>query len=134
MNTSQLLKDYHFIARRIAIKNSLHSNNHNPAGLFYPNWLNALIYYLCLFIVVVILAGVLTGFGQAAPVISAIVSLFPFVNMQVGYFALITFGLYAIPWALVYIPDVSNLFRNFGKIGKIGPLAEAHLTTRMPLL
>ena len=91
----------------------MHSNNHNPAGLFYPNWLNALIYYLCLFIVVVILAGVLTGFGQAAPVISAIVSLFPFVNMQVGYFALITFGLYAIPWALVYIPDVSNLFRNF---------------------
>ena len=113
MNTSQFLKDYHYIARRIAIKNSLHRNIPEPTGLFYPNWLNALIYYLCLFIVVVILAGVLTGFGQAAPVISAIVSLFPFVSMQVGYFALMTFGLYAIPWALVYIPDVSNLFRNF---------------------
>lgn len=128
MKTSQPLKDYHFIARHIAIKNSLHpSNITNPVVLFHPNWVNALIYYIGLFIVVVILAGVLTGFGQAAPVISAIVSLFPFVSMQVGYFALMTFCLYAVPWALVYIPDVSNLFRNFWenlqdrRLGRIAP-------------
>lgn len=102
----QLIKDYHYIARRIALKNSLYQSKEAPS------WSEKALYYTCLFFIVVILAGILTGFGQAAPIISAIVSLFPEVSIQIGYMALMAFSLYAIPWALVYIPDISNLFRN----------------------
>lgn len=104
---TSLLDDYQYIAKHIAIKNTLYTKRDKPSLL------SNLLYYICLFIVVVVLAGVLTGFGQAAPIISAIVSLFPFVNIQVGYFALLAFSIYAIPWAMVYIPDVSNIFRHW---------------------
>lgn len=102
----ELIKDYHYISRRIALKNSLYQSEEAPS------WSEKALYYICLFFIVVILAGILTGFGQAAPIISAIVSLFPEVSIQIGYMALMVFSLYAIPWALVYIPDISNLFRN----------------------
>ena len=72
---TSLLDDYQYIARHIAVKNTLYTKRDKPSLL------SNLLYYICLFIVVVVLAGVLTGFGQAAPIISAIVSLFPFVNI-----------------------------------------------------
>lgn len=104
---TQLRRDYIQVARSIALKNSLFLNGEKPTPQ-ESSW-----YYFLLFIVVVILAGLLTGFGAAAPIINGILSFTKVVNIRIGYIALCAFSLYAIPWALVYIPEVSNLFRNW---------------------
>lgn len=104
----QTLRDrYEATARKIALKKSLLTESHKLTSS-ERNW-----YITTLFLTVVLLAGALTGFGAAAPIISAILSLFTFVNVQVGYLALGVFALYSIPWALVYIPEVGNIFRNY---------------------
>lgn len=104
---STLRSRYERVARYVALKKSLLTETQKPTNS-ESNW-----YFTTLFLTVVLLAGALTGFGAAAPIISAILSLFTLVNVQVGYLALGIFTLYSIPWALVYIPEVGNLFRNY---------------------
>lgn len=106
-NINKLRNNYQTIASLIPLKSSYYDQDAKISSSQF--WM-----YVTLFtLFVIILAGILTGFGAAAPVISAIVSLFSVVNAQIGILALGVFLIYAIPWALVYIPEVGRLFRSF---------------------
>ena len=82
-------------------------------------------YGIAFVLAVGLLAGILTGFGAAGSIINAVMSLFPVASIQVGVIALSAFVVYAIPWALVYIPSVGNKFRTWWE-GKVNPKVSAH--------
>lgn len=103
---NKLRSDYLAIASLIPLKSSYYKKGETTSNHNY------FIYGLALFFCVGILAGLLTGFGAAAPIISAIVSILG-ANMQIGMIALTVFALYAIPWALVYIPTVGSKIRSW---------------------
>ena len=103
---NKLRSDYLAIASLIPLKSSYYKKGDSTSNHNY------FIYGLALFFCVGILAGLLTGFGAAAPIISAIVSILG-ANMQIGMIALSVFALYAIPWALVYIPTVGSKIRSW---------------------
>jgi len=103
---NKLRSDYLAIASLIPLKSSYYKKGETTSNHNY------FIYGLALFFCVGILAGLLTGFGAAAPIISAIVSILG-ANMQIGMIALSVFALYAIPWALVYIPTVGSKIRSW---------------------
>lgn len=102
-----LRRNYITLAQTFSLKNSLYKSNEQPSAADQSsyNWL--------LWILVGLMAGVITGFGAAAPVISAVFSFFPVVTFQVAALALTIFLLYAIPWGMLYIPDVASIFRNW---------------------
>ncbi|MEE2770092.1 MAG: hypothetical protein VX835_03305 [Pseudomonadota bacterium] len=118
---NKLRSDYQKIAALIPLKSSYYGMDQDIPNSNYV-W-----YSLILFLTVVILAGLLTGFGAAAPVIGAIISMFSVVNTQIGFIALSIFSIYAIPWALVYIPAIGNKFRTWweGNTSKLNVTAHS---------
>lgn len=102
-----LRRNYITLAQTFSLKNSLYEANQTPPSSDQSH------YYWGLWIIVGLMAGIITGFGAAAPIISAVFSFFPVITIQVAALALSVFLLYAIPWGMLYIPDVASIFRNW---------------------